>query len=166
MGIISSTIPSLISYWQQKSKHAYDLAILNLQIEAARNGLEISRQIADIKATVDEGNNLRSTDVELDGGEFINALRASVRPVITYTLFGLFVGIKFFVAAIILMTGDLTVSNMKLAFDAILDDNTMAITSTVIGYYFGARALEKFQTTSAKTDITPQNNLNKFINIK
>lgn len=161
MGIVSSTIPSLISYWSKKKDQEYELALTQLRIDAASKGLQVSREIEDIKATVSEGNNLRSTDAELDGGQFINSLRASVRPVITYTLFAVFIGVKFFVAAIILMKGDLNVANMKLAFDAILDDNTMAITSTVIGYYFGARALEKFQEDVVKNDISPTKALNK-----
>lgn len=154
LGILSSTIPSLINYWQTKSNNEYSIKLTELKIAAAKEGLQISKEIEDIKAIVIEGNNIRSTDAELDGGQFINTLRASVRPVITYTLFAVFIGVKFFVAAIILMKGDLNVANMKLALDAILDDNTMAITSTVIGYYFGARALEKFQEDVKENNVS------------
>lgn len=166
LGILSSTIPSLINYFSKKKELDYELAIATLKVEAAKQGLDLSREIADIKAVVDEGNNLRATDAELDGGSFVNALRASVRPVITYALFGLFIGVKFFVAAIILMSSDLTIANLKLAFDAILDENTMAITSTVIGYYFGSRTLEKFSEKKLVTNVKPQDKLIAVINKK
>lgn len=165
LGILSSTIPSLIQYFSRKKELEYEITIATLKVEAAKNGLDLSREIADIKAMVDEGNNIRVTDAELDGGSFVNSLRASVRPVLTYALFGLFIGIKFFVAAIILMSADLTIQNLKLAFDAILDENTMAITSTVVGYYFGARTLEKFQSTPV-VKVTPQSKLIAVINKK
>lgn len=165
LGLLSSTVPNLISYFSRKKELEYELEINKLKVEAAKNGLQLNREIADIKAVVEEGNNIRDNDSKLDGGSFINSLRASVRPVITYSLFGLFIGIKFVVAFIILVSADLTVANMKLALDAILDDNTMAIISTILGYYFGARALEKMQTRP-EAKVTPTTKLTTIINRK
>jgi len=159
LGILSSFIPNLIRLVERKREFQHEIELTKLQIEAAKSNLNISKEIAHIKAVVDEGKSVRHHDLELSGGEFIDKLRASVRPVITYSLFGIFVGVKFAVAFIILMTGQLNIENMKLALDAIFDDNTMAITSTVIGYYFGARALEKMQETNR---VTVTENLEKI----
>lgn len=145
LGLLTSTVPSLINYFTRKRELEYDIELTKLKVEAAKNGLELNRDITDIKAVVEEGNNIRDNDSKLDGGSFVNSLRASVRPVITYTLFAMFIGVKLCVAIIILVSGSVSVANMKLALDAILDENTMAIISTILGYYFGARALEKMQ---------------------
>lgn len=152
-----------MNYFQRSKELNHEIEITRLKVEAARAGLELNKEIANIRAIVDEGNNIRNNDVELDGGEFINTLRASVRPIITYTIFGIFVGVKLCVACIILISGEINITTMKLAMDAILDEHTMAITSTVIGYYFGARALERFGETNKTNNITsPTNTLTKF----
>lgn len=165
LGLLTSSVPRLIDYLSKKREMQHEVELLKLKIEATSKGLELNREITEIRAIVDEGNNIRDNDAQLDGGNLINTLRASVRPVITYALFGLFIGVKFCVAFIILMNGTLTIENMKLALDAILDENTMAIFSTILGYYFGARSLEKMQST-VTSEVLPSSKLNKVINNK
>lgn len=155
LGLLSSTVPGILNYFLRKRELEYETRIAELKIEAAKNGLELSRDIADIKAVVDEGNNIRDNDSKLDGGGFINSLRASVRPVITYSLFAVFIGVKLVVATVILSSVVLNASNIKLVLDAILDENTMAVITTILAYYFGARTLEKMQSSTI-TKVVPQ----------
>lgn len=146
LGIVSATIPNWLAYLIQRKQMDYDIELTKLKLAAAQNNLELSRDIEDIKAVVEEGRIIHAHDGDVSSGNFVDTLRNSVRPVITYTFFAIFVGIKLCVATIILVSPGLNVTNMKLAISAILDDNTMAIFSTIMGYYFGSRSLEKMQT--------------------
>lgn len=173
LGILSSTIPSLINYFDRKRELAYELELTKLKVDAAKNGYQLTKETEQIKADaettkalVEEGNNIRDNDSKLVVGGFIDTLRASVRPVITYTLFGMFVLVKFFVAATILMSSTLTVDVIRMTLDAVLDTYTLAMTSTVIGYYFGAKSFEAISTniSSNRVSPTPQPKTVKVIN--
>jgi len=148
LGFLSSSVPQIIQYFARRKELDYQLAIASLKVEAAKSGFELTQAVADDAQLVIEGNNLRSTDVVISGGKFIDALRASVRPVITYVLFGFFIGIKLFVTAVVILRTPIDLSTMKEVVNLIMDDNTTAITSTVIGYYFGTKALENMRKSS------------------
>lgn len=149
LGIISSTIPNLIRIWERRNEAKYEIELTKLRLEAAREGLQMSREIEEIKAIVQEGDSLRDNDSAINAGPFVNDLRASVRPIITYTFFFLYIAVKAVAFAVIIGQG-ITIENMQLALNTIFDDNAIAIFSAVIGYYFGARTFEKFTNAQPK----------------
>jgi hypothetical protein len=162
LGILSSSIPTIMNYLQKKRQYDYELELTRLKVEAAKNGYQLTKETEQIKseiatteAIVNEGNNIRDNDSKLTGGSFVDTLRVSVRPIITYTLFGMFVFVKFFVAATVLMSSTLTVETIKMTLDSILDTYTLAMTSTVIGYYFGAKSFESISESIASNKVTP-----------
>lgn len=159
LGILSSSIPNLLRIWERRNEARYELELTKLRLEGLKAGLDVSKDIEDIKALVREGESTRSHDSVLDGGEFINKLRASVRPVITYTFFLFFIFVKL-TAFVLVISQGLTVENLNLAMATIFDDTTVAVFSTILGFWFGARALEKFSEAQKviyinKDDSTP-----------
>ena len=149
LGILSSTIPNLIRIWERRNEAKYEIELTKLRLEAAREGLQMSREVEEIKAIVQEGDSLRDNDSSINASPFINDLRASVRPIITYTFFFLYIAVKAVAFAVIIGQG-ITVQNMELALNTIFDDNAIAIFSAVLGYWFGSRAMEKFSNTPSK----------------
>lgn len=143
LGILSSSIPTLLSIWEKNVETKYQIELLKLRNEAAKAGLDTSKDITDMQTLVQEGTNLRAYDSQIDGGVYINALRASVRPVITYTIFFLFIFVKMSSFMLVVNQG-LTVQNVDFAMKSIFDDSTMAIFSAIVGFWFGSRAIEKF----------------------
>jgi len=149
LGIISSAIPNLIRIWERRNEARYEIELTKLQLEAAREGLKMSKEIEEIKSLVQEGDSVRDHDTYADGSPFINNLRASVRPIITYAFFFLYVSVKSIAFAVIIGQG-LTIANMELPLNLIFDDNAIAIFSAVVGFWFGSRAMEKFQDRPSK----------------
>jgi hypothetical protein len=96
-------------------------------------------------------------DKSIDGGKFINALRASVRPVITYTFFLVFIAVKVAAAYVMLTTGQSVPEMLKAVWDA----ETMALFSTIIAFWFGSRVMEKQgqvpQVMVTATTVSPTN---------
>jgi len=76
----------------------------------------------------------------MDAGGFINALRGSVRPVITYVFFGLFVAIK--VTAIVALMG--AGNDLGRSLSLIWDDATSGLFAAIISFWFGGRAVSKY----------------------
>jgi len=103
--------------------------------------------LENIKADSAEGDSIRSHDASLDGGKFINALRAFVRPFITYTFFFLFCAVKIAAAYVMIQNGQSIPEMLK----AVWDLETMALFSTVIAFWFGSRTLEKMDSRVRKS---------------
>ena len=93
LGFGTSFLPEVLGYFRanQEHKHSMEKAQLELDLMAKRSELKL--QIMDKEADIKEAEGLYEHD-KIDAGGFINALRGSVRPVITYCFFALFVAIK------------------------------------------------------------------------
>lgn len=138
-GIIGSLLPSVVRLFEKKQDQKHELELRKLDIEAAKAGYEANLAVENVKADVAEGQSLRAHDSELDGGVVINTLRASIRPVVTYIFFGLFVAIKITAGFAMYHIG----ADVPAILKAIWDTETMSLFSTIIAFWFGLRTLEK-----------------------
>jgi len=145
LGIVASTIPALIGYFEEKQKLEYELAIGRLKLEAATRGYQIAVDVAGTQADVSEITSARHHDSMAGVSKWMRNLRASVRPMITYTLFGSFMLIKLVHSVVVISNEGLTIDNMETISNTIFNEPTMAILSVIIGFYFGSRGLEKFR---------------------
>ena len=93
-GIVSGLLPGLLRMWERRYEQRHELEMLRARLEGQALGIELTSNVEDGKSLVREGENLRSHDSSLRGNSSVETLRASVRPVITYSFFGLFVLIK------------------------------------------------------------------------
>ena len=73
------------------------------------------------------------------GVKWIDGLRGSVRPVITYAFFGLFIFVE--VSAYLSLTAA-GVSGLD-AVNAVWDEDTKALFAAVIAFWFGGRAINR-----------------------
>lgn len=134
LGFLSSCLPSIIRYFENKQKFKHDLQMATLQLEAASRNIDAAKEIARIRDTQDA----READEAADG--FIGKLRASVRPVLTYGFVGLFFWVKG-MAIYVIMENGLTIENVEVATNILLDEVTVSIITIVIGFYFGSREI-------------------------
>jgi len=138
-GILGSLLPSVVRIFERKQELRHEIELTRIKIEAARENAKLEMGMASIKADVEEGKSIRDHDSNLDGGKFINALRASIRPVVTYVFFALFVVVKISAAYVMLSNGQSVPEMLK----AVWDVETMSLFSTIIAFWFGSRVLEK-----------------------
>lgn len=139
LGILGSLLPSIVRIFEQKQQLKYDLEMNKMKMEAAVQNANIQIAIEDAKADVADATSVRSYDSNIDGGKFVNALRASLRPVITYTFFFVFIFIKLAVLFVMIDQG----ASMETMVKTIWDQDTMALFGAIMGFWFGARILEK-----------------------
>ena len=138
-GILGSLLPSIVRIFERKQEIQYEMEMNRLRMEAAVQNAQIQIAIEDAKADVADAQSVRSYDNNIDGGRFINALRASIRPVITYVFFLLFVAVKIAAAYVMIATGQSVPEMLKAVWDA----DTAALFGTIIAFWFGARVMEK-----------------------
>ena len=146
IGIFGSVIPSVVRIFERKQELKHEIELSKIKFDAAIRAAESNLKLEEIKADVAEGQSIRDHDKSLDGGKFINALRASIRPVVTYLFFFLLVAVKVSAAYVMLSNGQSVPEMLK----AVWDQETMALFSTIMAFWFGSRFLEKMESKKSR----------------
>jgi hypothetical protein len=139
LGIFGSILPSLVNIFARSMEMKYNVELVKLQLQISMQTAQIQMDIADAQADIADAQSVRSYDNNIDGGKFLNILKASIRPVITYTLFILFVAVKVAAATVMIKDGN----SIPEMLANVWDQDTMALFGTIISFWFGARILEK-----------------------
>ena len=137
LGFFSSSFPTLLKFFNQKQDRAHELAIMDRQIELSKSGqtsrLEEVRLQAESAEQVALYQHAQHSHVK-----WVDALAASVRPVITYAFFGLYGVIK--VSQWIILTHTLPSAQ---SFVFLWSGEDEALFAAVMSFWFGHRALIK-----------------------
>mgnify|MGYP003142932401 FL=1 len=132
LGFGTSFLPKVMDYFQDKADKKHELEVMTRQAE-----IQLDRTAID--ANIREVETIHEHDASLDGGGFVNGLRASVRPVITYIFMALFVGVE-------VTTYYLLIQNGVAPGDALVaawDDQVMAMWASILAFWFGGRQFRK-----------------------
>ena len=140
LGFISSTFPDLLKFWQDKQDRKHELQILDRQMEQMRLGHNQRLDEIAINADVSQSLALYKHDSQPSGVTWVDGLRASVRPMITYGFFILFAWVKLS-AVVLLMNQDGL--NINEALIQIWDGETQALFARILSFWFGSRSLAK-----------------------
>lgn len=138
-GILGSLLPSIVRIFERKQEIKYEIELTKIKLDAAERQADLNFNIEMVKGDAISRQSALDHDKSLDGGKFINALRASIRPVITYAFFFLFCAVKIAAAYVMIKTGQSIPEMLK----AVWDVETMALFSTIIAFWFGSRMMEK-----------------------
>ena len=138
-GIMGSLLPSIVRIFERKQEIKYEIELTKIKLDAAERQADLQFNIEMVKSDSNLRQSALDHDKSIDGGKYVNALRASIRPVITYTFFFLFVAVKVAAAYVMLSTGQSVPEMLK----AVWDVETMSLFSTIIAFWFGSRVMEK-----------------------
>ena len=102
---------------------------------------EIRLEQTQVEAQVQERNALYQHDIEISKGAstWVINIRALVRPIITYGLFGLLVFVEIFGFYYAIHTGE----DFQVAMNLLWDDETQIIWASVVSFWFGTQAFKK-----------------------
>lgn len=149
LGAITSVLPEALRIWGRKQELDHERALFDLRIKEFAAKSEYQMGVEEVRADAIEGKSLRDHDSKLDGGYFINRLRASVRPVITYLFFGTFLFVKAVGIYLIFQGNSNDYISLAYAWDSIYGviwgPDEQALFGAIIGFWFGSRAIEKFR---------------------
>lgn len=145
LGFISSAFPDLLKLWQDKQDRKHELSILDRQMEQMRLGHSQRLEEVAVNADISESQALYRHDSKLSGVKWVDGLRASVRPVITYAFFLLFTTVK--TCALYVLVVDQGM-DFVVALPQIWDVETQALFAATISYWFGARSLAKIRSVN------------------
>jgi len=138
-GIIGSLLPSIVRIFERKQEIKYEIELTKIKLDAAERQADLQYSVEMVKSDSNLRQSALDHDKSLDGGKFINALRASIRPIITYSFFLLFVTVKVAAAYVMIVNGQ----DIPTMLDAVWDVDTMSLFSTIIAFWFGSRVMER-----------------------
>ena len=140
LGFVSSTFPDLLKFWQDKQDRKHELQILDRQMEQMRLGHTQRLDEIAINADVSQSLALYKHDSQPSGVTWVDGLRASVRPMITYGFFILFAWVKLSAVVLLMNQGGLSINE---ALVQIWDGETQALFAGILSFWFGSRSLAK-----------------------
>jgi hypothetical protein len=140
LGCGSSFLPSVRDYFKANQQQKHRIEMMQIETELAQKRSEMKLVELDKKADIEETKGLYAHDRSIDAGGFINALRGSVRPVITYAFFGLFVATKVVIMVKVGQSG----GEWTEAVELMWDQETAGLMSAVLAFWFGNRAISKY----------------------
>lgn len=143
IGLLGSFIPKLLDYFKVKEDHKHELAVLQVQVEAAR--AEHLYRIEEINVQADIASEqavYRQAEQKLTGLRWIDGLLAlysgTIRPTITYLFMGSYIFVKYAQLRVITAAGgDLWGTVWQL-----WNSEDMAAFMTILGFWFGGRMLK------------------------
>ena len=138
-GVASGVLPNIVKLMEVKQDHKHEIELTKLKMEAASKGLELTAIAEGAKADAAEGDSLRQHDSAIHTTGFMEGLRSSIRPVITYCFFFLFCGVKISIVWIMIQRDH----NPMDIVNAVWDQNTMAVFAAVLGFWFGSRSMTR-----------------------
>ena len=140
LGFGTSIVPEVLGFFKQKQANAQELAIIEAKAKYAEQLSTLKIKELDAQAEIEETKGLYAHDRSIDAGGFVNALRGSVRPVLTYLFFVAFASVKGVLVYAMVSNQNIDwVTAVQLAWD----DETQAIFSAIIAFWFGNRAMSK-----------------------
>ena len=138
LGFGTSFLPKVMDYFQDRSDKKHELAVMEVQIRQQKELAIQKLEMVNVEADIREIEALQKS-IQPSGVKWIDGLRGSVRPVITYSFFLLFVFVE--VAAYLSLTAQ-GVSGLDAA-GLIWDEDTKALFAAVISFWFGGRAIAR-----------------------
>lgn len=153
-GIVTGLLPGLLRMWERRYEQKHELDMLRTRLEGLAKGIELQTSVEDGRTLYNEGVDLRAHDLALTDGSPIETLRASVRPVITYSFFGLFVFIKLAALIYMLMANVPTGEILK----TIWGEEETVLLAAVLSFWFGSRITTKLEELNIKRLNVRKNN--------
>ena len=137
LGFGGSLFPQILKFFQDKRDKEHELKVMEMQMQMQTAGHTQRLEEINVQGDIEESRALyQSAQPVLSGVHWVDALisfmTSSVRPVITYAFFGLYTWVK--------VAQYTKVQDVAL----IWSPEDMAIFCTIVSFWFGQRAMQKF----------------------
>jgi hypothetical protein len=142
LGLTGSLVPAVTDHFKSKRDNEFELKKMEKMAELRAAGFDHDMKMFETQAADKEHARLIEHDISINQGTgFIAGLQKSVRPIITYSFFGLFAVIEVTLLMNAMNAEDGVDFNNAIAI--LWDDDTKAIFAAIISFWFGSRALDK-----------------------
>ena len=135
LGFFGSIIPQGMKIYQDSKDKKHELDILRIQADLQREGHY--QRLEEVAISHDAEQQAAMYRTFFSGIKWIDALNALVRPVLTFSFFGLYVYIKYMQYSFV------SDESLSLIMDIMWASEDQALFSSIIAFYFGNRTFNK-----------------------
>jgi hypothetical protein len=152
ISFLAGGLPKILDFVQDRADKKHELLLADMQrqreLELIERGHIAQARIEEIRTDqiamqtqVQEREALYAHDIAIGQGasQWVVNLRASVRPVITYGMFAMLLGINAFGCYYAVKSG----VPFEVALNSLWDSDTAIIFSSIIAFWFGTQAFGK-----------------------
>ena len=140
LGFGSSFLPEVLNYFKANQQHKQSMEKMKLETELMAERSRLKLEEMDKQADIEDTKGLYEHDRAITTSGFINGLRGSVRPVITYAFFLMFVATEVVIMLKVLESGE----NWMRAVELMWTPEVQGLFSAVMSFWFGSRAVSKY----------------------
>jgi hypothetical protein len=140
LGFLGSLMPEVLKLFRDVQDRKHELAILDRQLEAQRQGY--AQRLEEIQTMADISESQALYKTYNTGVNWVDALNGTVRPVLAYAFFVLYAVVK--IMQIYLAKAYLHLSGFDI-LPYIWNIEDQAIFAGIISFYFGQRAMGKLR---------------------
>ena len=138
LGFGSSFLPKVMDFFQDKQDKKHELAVMDMQIKQQKEVAVQQLEMVNVEADIREVEAIQKS-VQNTGVKWIDGLRGSVRPVITYCFFGLFIFVEVSAYLALTASGITSINAVQLVWS----EEVMGLFSAIIAFWFGGRAINR-----------------------
>ena len=140
LGFATSFAPKIFDFFQERADRAHELAVIDRQMEQMKLGSQLKLEEINANADAAQAKAIYRHDSSIKSATWVDNLRGSVRPIITYLLVVTFIAIKGAgLYALIVIEG----MAIYQALPVIGDDQFNAMLAAVISFWFGGKAMSR-----------------------
>ncbi len=147
LGAITGMVPAIMQWLTLKANHAQQLALAQLQMQAAKEGGALQIDLANSQADIRQADHIYEFASSASGNRFVDALAVFVRPYVTLVFFHLWIFLEVCLAIYGINSG----YDLGQLSRLVWDDNTAAIFGAIMGFWFGDRMMMRGQQRMAAT---------------
>ena len=140
IGFGTSIVPEVLGYFKQKQANEQEINMLQAKAKYASQLSELKLKELDAEADIQETKSIYEHDRTIDSSPFIDSLRGSVRPIITYLFFMMFICVKATLMYALISNQNV---DWTIAIESAWDFETQAIFSAILAFWFVNRAMSK-----------------------
>ena len=141
LGFGTSFVPKLLDFAQDGKDKKHELVVMSLQIEREEKLQDKKAEAMLMQSEIQRETALLDHDAKMSehASTWVNNLRSSVRPVITYLFFLLFFFVEGVAVYVVLRDG----GDVQLIAKTLWSEETQSIFAAIIAFWFGSRAIKK-----------------------
>ena len=137
LGALAGMVPALMQFLSLKANNAQQLALAQLQLQAAKDGGALQIDLANSQADIKQADHIYGFASGSSGNRFVDALAVFVRPYLTLFFFHLWV----FIEVCLVIYGINSGYDLGQLGRLVWDENTANIFAAIIGFWFGDRMM-------------------------
>lgn len=147
LGAVTGMVPAIMQWLTLKANNAQQLAMAQLQMQAAKEGAALQVDLANAQADIRQAERIYDFASGSSGNRFVDALAVFVRPYVTLVFFHFWLVLE----ACLFIYGVNSGYDLGQLVKLLWSDETAGIFGAIMGFWFGDRMMLRGQQRMAAT---------------